>query len=217
MAKLTARFELEDRVSKKLRRIQKGFKDLEKRRKKLSRPFAMKIKTKSAEKTLKKLNVFLKANLKSWQLEISAVDKAGKTIDNISNQLKQKLPDNYQFSIVINDQATPGIQKIRSIMSDLSSAEYFLTAAVNDRVTPAVQKISGYMKGALQKGYSATLYVIDKITQTASRISSYLKNHIAREYQATLTINDQATAKLNALQKSLTASRPNVSLKLTQL
>lgn len=30
MAKLTARFDLEDRVSKKLRRIQKGFKDLEK-------------------------------------------------------------------------------------------------------------------------------------------------------------------------------------------
>ncbi|WP_420954295.1 transglycosylase SLT domain-containing protein [Bacillus haynesii] len=203
MAKLTARFELEDRVSKKLRRIQKGFKDLEKRQKKLSRPFTMQIKTKTAEKTLKKLNVFLKANLKSWQLEISAVDKAGRTIDNISNQLKQKLPDNYQFSIVINDQATPGIQKIRSIMSDLASAEYFLTAAVNDRVTPAVQKISGYMKGALQKGYSATLYVIDKITQTASRISSYLKNHLAREYQATLTINDQATAKLNALQKKL--------------
>ncbi len=214
MAKLTARFELEDRVSKKLRRIQKGFKDLEKRRKKLSRPFAMKIKTKTAEKTLKKLNVFLKANLKSWQLEISAVDKAGKTIDNISNQLKQKLPDNYQFSIVINDQATPGIQKIRSIMSELSSAEYFLTAAVNDRVTPAVQKISGYMKGALQKGYSATLYVIDKITQTASRISSYLKNHLAREYQATLTINDQATGKLNALQKKLNSIEAKRILKI---
>ncbi|MCY8282427.1 hypothetical protein MOC06_25795 [Bacillus inaquosorum] len=42
MAKLTARFELEDRVSKKLRRIQKGFKDLEKRQKKLSRPFIKK-------------------------------------------------------------------------------------------------------------------------------------------------------------------------------
>lgn len=214
MAKLTARFDLEDRVSKKLRRIQKGFKDLEKRRKKLSRPFAMKIKTKTAEKTLKKLNVFLKANLKSWQLEISAVDKAGKTIDNISNQLKQKLPGNYQFSIVINDQATPGIQKIRSIMSDLSSAEYFLTAAVNDRVTPAVQKISGYMKGVLQKGYSATLYVIDKITQTASRISSYLNNHLAREYQATLTINDQATAKMNALQKKLNSIEAKRILKI---
>lgn len=214
MAKLTARFELEDRVSKKLRRIQKGFKDLEKRQKKLSRPFTMKIKTKKAEKTLKKLNVFLKANLKSWQLEISAVDKAGKTIDNISNQLKQKLPGNYQFSIVINDQATPGIQKIRSIMSDLSSAEYFLTAAVNDRVTPAVQKISGYMKGVLQKGYSATLYVIDKVTQTASRISSYLKNHLAREYQATLTINDQATAKLNALQKKLNSIEAKRILKI---
>ncbi|MCY8044823.1 transglycosylase SLT domain-containing protein [Bacillus haynesii] len=214
MAKLTARFELEDRVSKKLRRIQKGFKDLEKRQKKLSRPFTMKIKTKTAEKTLKKLNVFLKANLKSWQLEISAVDKTGKTIDNISNQLKQKLPGNYQFSIVINDQATPGIQKIRSIMSDLSSAEYSLTAAVNDRVTPAVQKISGYMKGVLQKGYSATLYVIDKITQTASRISSYLKNHLAREYQATLTINDQATAKLSALQKKLNSIEAKRILKI---
>ena len=45
MAKLTARFELEDRVSKKLRRIQKGFAILEKRAERLNRQIKINIKT----------------------------------------------------------------------------------------------------------------------------------------------------------------------------
>ncbi|WP_307893977.1 transglycosylase SLT domain-containing protein [Bacillus swezeyi] len=204
MAKLTARFELEDRVSKKLRRIQKGFKDLEKRRKMLSRPLTVKVRADKAAKTLKKLHVSLRTNLDSWQMKISAVDLASRTIQNISDQLKKKLPESFEFSIAVHDQATAGIHKIRNMLSALSSGDYSITAAVNDKVTDTVRKIAGYMKGTLQKGYTATLYVIDKVTNTVSRISSFIKSNFAREYQATLTINDQTiNKKILALQKKL--------------
>ncbi|MED2943433.1 transglycosylase SLT domain-containing protein [Bacillus swezeyi] len=203
MAKLTARFELEDRVSKKLRRIQKGFKDLEKRRKKFERPLTIKVNSKKAENLLKKFHLSLQKNLQSWQLQISAVDMASQTIQRISDQLKTKLPDNYQFSVTVTDQATAGIEKIRNMLSKLSSADYSITAAIQDGVTPAVQKIAGYMKGVFERGYTATLNVIDKVTKTASRISSYIDSHLAKEFEATLTVNDLATGKIMALQNKL--------------
>ncbi|MFO6495032.1 transglycosylase SLT domain-containing protein [Bacillus sp. z60-11] len=203
MAKLTARFELEDRVSKKLRRIQKGFKNLEKRRKMLSRPLTVKVRADKAAKTLNKLHLTLKANLSSWQLKISAVDLASSTIQNISDQLQKNLPERFQFTISVHDQATAGIRKIKNMLSALASHEYTITTAVNDRVTGAVQKITGYMKATLQKGFTATLYVIDKVTKTVSRISSFISSHFAKEHQATLTLNDQATGKLQALRKKL--------------
>lgn len=65
MAKLTARFDLEDRVSKKLRKIQNGFRALEKYRKMTLRNRAIDIRkeSKTVLRTIDRIQKSLKKSL----------------------------------------------------------------------------------------------------------------------------------------------------------
>lgn len=66
MAKLTARFDMEDRVSKKLRKVQNGFRALEKYRKMVQRKSAIDIRkdSKTILRTIDRIQKSLKE--KAW-------------------------------------------------------------------------------------------------------------------------------------------------------
>ncbi|MDI3080527.1 transglycosylase SLT domain-containing protein [Bacillus licheniformis] len=193
MAKLTARFELEDRVSKKLRRIQKGFAILEKRAERLNRQIKINIKTEDqAFFRLKKLNNYLMRKfIHSVNIGVNINDQASAQLIEIQRRLK-RIPPETTVKLTLADNVS---QKLTKIKRMLSKREYFLSISAEDRVTLTVKKIIGYLKNNLKKGYSVQLYVLDKVTKTASRIASLLKK-LEKTYIVTIDLNDKATNKI---------------------
>ncbi|MCY8178767.1 transglycosylase SLT domain-containing protein [Bacillus paralicheniformis] len=193
MAKLTARFELEDRVSKKLRRIQKGFTVLEKRAERLNRQIKINIKTEDqAFFRLKKLNNYLMRKfIHSVNIGVIIDDQASAQLIEIQRRLK-RIPPETTVKLNLADNVS---QKLTKIKRMLSKREYSFSISVEDRVTLTVKKIIGYLKNNLKKGYSVQLYVLDKITKTASRIASLLKK-LEKTYIVTIDLNDKATNKI---------------------
>ncbi|MCY9316267.1 transglycosylase SLT domain-containing protein [Bacillus haynesii] len=193
MAKLTARFELEDRVSKKLRRIQKGFTILEKRAERLSRQIKINIKTEDqAFFRLKKLNNYLMRKfIHSVNIGVNIDDQASAQLIEIQRRLK-RIPPETTVKLNLADNVS---QKLTKIKRMLSKREYSFSISAEDRVTLTVKKIIGYLKNNLKKGYSVQLYVLDKVTKTASRIASLLKK-LEKTYIVTIDLNDKATNKI---------------------
>ncbi|WP_098408022.1 transglycosylase SLT domain-containing protein [Bacillus sp. CX-1] len=193
MAKLTARFELEDRVSKKLRRIQKGFAILEKRAERLNRQIKINIKTEDqAFFRLKKLNNYLMRKfIHSVNIGVNINDQASAQLIEIQRRLK-RIPPETTVKLTLADNVS---QKLTKIKRMLSKREYSLSISAEDRVTLTVKKIIGYLKNNLKKGYSVQLYVLDKVTKTASRIASLLKK-LEKTYIVTIDLNDKATNKI---------------------
>ncbi|MEC1449440.1 transglycosylase SLT domain-containing protein [Bacillus haynesii] len=193
MAKLTARFELEDRVSKKLRRIQKGFSVLEKRAERLSRQIKINIKTEDqAFFRLKKLNNYLMRKfIHSVNIGVNIDDQASAQLIEIQRRLK-RIPAETTVKLNLADNVS---QKLTKIKRMLSKREYSFSISAEDRVTLTVKKIIGYLKNNLKKGYSVQLYVLDKVTKTASRIASLLKK-LEKTYIVTIDLNDKATNKI---------------------
>ncbi|MFT0802215.1 transglycosylase SLT domain-containing protein [Bacillus swezeyi] len=193
MAKLTARFELEDRVSKKLRRIQKGFTVLEKRAARLNRQIKINIKTQDqAFFRLKKLNNYLmRTFIHSVNIGVNLDDQASAQLTQIQSRMKQ-IPPETTIKLVLEDNFSKKLIKIKKM---LSHHEYSFLISAEDRVTSTVKKIIGYLKNNLKKGYSVQLFVLDKVTKTASRIASLLKK-MEKTYIVTIDLNDKATNKI---------------------
>ncbi|WP_395940342.1 hypothetical protein [Bacillus spizizenii] len=171
MAKLTARFDMEDRVSKKLRKIQNGFRALEKYRKMVQRKSAIDIRkdSKTILRTIDRIQKSLKKKLGSQMISISAEDNASAVIQQVQTQL-QGLPASVSINIGASDQATERFERLRELVAGFKGFTIVLSA--EDQVSPAVQKIQRYMETALKNGYSVTIRVIDHVMKTVGRISA---------------------------------------------
>ncbi|MCY8317005.1 phage portal protein, partial [Bacillus vallismortis] len=202
MAKLTARFEMEDRVSKKLRKIQNGFRALEKYRKVTQRNRAIDIRkeSKSVLRTIDRIQKSLKKKLGAQLISISAEDNASTVIQKVQTQL-QGLPASVSIKIGATDRATAKFERLRELVAGFKGFTIMLSA--EDQISPAVQKIQRYMQNALQSGYSVTIRVIDHVMKTVGRISAGIDALTGKDNKLELAINDKVSGKLDSLQKRI--------------
>ncbi|NJJ26172.1 phage portal protein, partial [Bacillus subtilis] len=202
MAKLTARFEMEDRVSKKLRKIQNGFRALEKYRKMVQRKSAIDVRkeSKTVLRTIDRIQKSLKKKLGAQMISISTEDKASSIIQQVNVQL-QGLPSSVSIKIDASDQATEKFERLRELVAGFKGFTIMLSA--EDQVLPAVQKIQRYMETALKNGYSVTIRVIDHVMKTVGRISAGIDALTGKDNKLELAINDKVSNKLDSLQKRI--------------
>ncbi|MCY8301500.1 phage portal protein, partial [Bacillus spizizenii] len=210
MAKLTARFDMEDRVSKKLRKIQNGFRALEKYRKMVQRKSAIDIRkdSKTILRTIDRIQKSLKKKLGSQMISISAEDNASAVIQQVQTQL-QGLPASVSINIGASDQATERFERLRELVAGFKGFTIVLSA--EDQVSPAVQKIQRYMETALKNGYSVTIRVIDHVMKTVGRISAGIDALTGKDNKLELAINDKVSDKLDSLQKRIDSMRSSGS------
>ncbi|MCI4135756.1 transglycosylase SLT domain-containing protein [Bacillus vallismortis] len=188
---MTARFELEDKVSKKLKRIHKGFQMLEKKVKTINRQIKISIKAEDqAFYRLRKINDYIVLKFaKSLEVKVVLDDQATAGLDVIEQKLK-RLPKERNITVSLIDHATDAYKKLKKM---LSGNQFSVDLFVNDQVTPATKRILGYLQKNLKKGYSVKLKVIDEITKTVNRITALL-----RDFEKTYTVNITAKEKLSA-------------------
>ncbi|MCY8496014.1 transglycosylase SLT domain-containing protein [Bacillus atrophaeus] len=202
MAKLTARFEMEDRVSKKIRKIQNGFRALEKYRKMMKRKNSIDIRKESkfVLKTIDRIQKSMKTKLGAQIISITAEDGASAVIQQVQVQLAG-LPASLSIKIGASDHATKKFERLRETVAGFKGFTIRLSA--DDQVTPAIQKIKRYMQTALKNGYSVTIRVIDHVMKTVGRISAGIDALTGKDNSIELTINEKVLEKLASLQKKI--------------
>ncbi|MEK5008612.1 transglycosylase SLT domain-containing protein [Bacillus sp. FSL K6-3312] len=188
MAKLTARFELEDKVSKKLLRIQKRFQTFEKQLKPFRKP--VKINLDIDDKKLKNFSLSLrKMSVISMRLD-QGIFRDLKALNNQLNMLPNHL--------VISIQAK-GLNVIKSSINRLKQAgtsPIMLTFKLNDRLSGKMSSIKKSIFQLMNRTYYMRLNMVDQATAAIQRIKKTLKSLTMSKHEIRVSVQDNAKSKL---------------------
>ncbi|WP_376745183.1 transglycosylase SLT domain-containing protein [Bacillus pumilus] len=188
MAKLTARFELEDRVSKKLMRIQKRFQTFEKQLKPFRKP--VKINLEIDEKKLRNFSLSLrKISVFSMRLD-QGIYRDLKALNNQLNMLQNHL--------VISIQAK-GLDVIKSSINRLKQAgtsPILLTFKLNDQLSGKMSSIKKSILQLMNRTYYMRLNMVDQATAAIQRIKKTLKSLTMSKHEIRVSVQDNAKSKL---------------------
>ena len=188
MAKLTARFELEDKVSKKLLRIQKRFQTFEKKLKPFRKP--VKINLDLDDKKLKNFSLSLrKMSVISMRLD-QGIFRDLKALNNQLNMLPNHL--------VISIQAK-GLDVMKSSLNRLKQAgtnPIMLTFKLNDQLSGKMSEVKKSIYQLMNRTYYMRLNMVDQATAAIQRIKKTLKSLTMSKHEIRVSVQDNAKSKL---------------------
>ncbi|QNK38697.1 transglycosylase SLT domain-containing protein [Bacillus subtilis] len=194
MAKLTARFDLEDKVSKKLKRIHKGFQEVEKKVKTINRQIKISIRAEDlAFYRLRKINDYIILKFaKSLEIKVVLDDQVTSKLDAIERKLK-RLPKETKLTVSLVDRTAAAYKKIKKMLSNQKLSFLLIP---DDKVTSTVKRIIGYIKKNLKNGYTVKLKVIDEITKTVNRLTALLRK-FEKTYYVKVVVKTKVSDKIN--------------------
>ncbi len=188
MAKLTARFELEDKVSKKLLRIQKRFQTFEKQLKPFRKP--VKINLDIDDKKLKNFSLSLrKISMISMRLDQGIF----RDLKALNNQLNM-----FPNHLVISIQAK-GLDVIKSSINRFKQAgtsPIMLTFKLNDQLSGKMSSIKKSIFQLMNRTYYMRLNMVDQATAAIQRIKKTLKSLTMSKHEIRVSVQDNAKSKL---------------------
>ncbi|MGJ5835880.1 transglycosylase SLT domain-containing protein [Bacillus sp. G402] len=194
MARLTARFELQDRITRKLRLIRGDLERLDRLRRRSERPITLRIRD-NATIALRRVQRFVLRDLaRTYQLTLDVNDLATKALRKFNGFLQRKMPRTHSVLMRIKDQATPGLVRLRRYIDRKFGKVERLAITVYDRATAGIKRIASYAARQLGRGYSYTIRAVDIVRRTVSRIASYTRNTLGTEYRVAINAIDRFTA-----------------------
>ncbi|WOI40388.1 transglycosylase SLT domain-containing protein [Bacillus altitudinis] len=194
MARLTARFELQDRITRKLRLIRGDLERLDRLRRRSERPITLRIRD-NATIALRRVQRFVLRDLaRTYQLTLDVNDLATKALRKFNGFLQRKMPRTHSVLMRIKDQATPGLVRLRRYIDRKFGKVERFAITVHDRATAGIRRIASYAARQLGRGYSYTIRAVDMVRRTVSRIASYTRNTLGTEYRVAINAIDRFTA-----------------------
>ncbi|MCM2986799.1 transglycosylase SLT domain-containing protein [Bacillus safensis] len=188
MAKLTARFELEDRVSKKLLRIQKRFQTFEKQLKPFRKP--VKISLEMDEKKLRNLTLSLrKVSVFSMRLD-QGIYRDLKALNNQLNMIPNHLVISFQAKGL--DVIKFSIDRLKQMGTSL----IMLTFKLNDQLSAKMSSIKKSILQLINRTYYMRLNMVDQATAAIQRIKKTLKSLTMSKHEIRVSVQDNAKSKL---------------------
>ncbi|MGM0967128.1 MAG: transglycosylase SLT domain-containing protein [Bacillota bacterium] len=194
MAHLTARFDLQDRITRKLRLIRGDMERLDRLRRRSERPITLRIRD-NATIALRRVQRFVLRDLaRTYQLTLDVNDLATKALRKFNGFLQRKMPRTHSVLMRIKDQATPGLVRLRRYIDRKFGKVERFAITVYDRATAGIKRIASYAARQLGRGYSYTIRAVDMVRRTVSRIASYTRNTLGTEYRVAINAIDRFTA-----------------------
>ncbi|WP_144491117.1 transglycosylase SLT domain-containing protein [Bacillus sp. WP8] len=194
MARLTARFDLQDRITRKLRLIRGDMERLDRLRRRSERPITLRIRD-NATIALRRVQRFVLRDLaRTYQLTLEINDLATKALRKFNGFLQRKMPRTHSVLMRIKDQATPGLVRLRRYIDRKFGKVERFAITVYDRATAGIKRIASYAARQLGRGYSYTIRAVDMVRRTVSRIASYTRNTLGTEYRVAINAIDRFTA-----------------------
>ncbi len=206
MAKLTARFDLQDRITKKLRSVRAEAERLERSRARLNKPILMTVRDR-ASRPLRSLGRFIRRDLaKVHRISMAVRDRASGPISSIGNLIRTRFPRTHQMLLRARDRATPVLQRLNTYMRGNILKARWMVVSARDRATPVVRRIATYTRMALSRGYSFTIRAIDRVTRTAGRMGAHINRAIPKVVNSTIRVVDLATRPLQMIARAATST-----------
>ncbi|MBR0615294.1 transglycosylase SLT domain-containing protein [Bacillus safensis] len=194
MARLTARFDLQDRITRKLRLIRGDMERLDRLRRRSERPITLRIRD-NATIALRRVQRFILRDLaRTYQLTLEVNDLATKALRKFNGFLQRKMPRTHSVLMRIKDQATPGLVRLRRYIDRKFGKVERFAITVYDQATAGIRRIASYAARQLGRGYSYTIRAVDMVRRTVSRIASYTRNTLGTEYRVAINAIDRFTA-----------------------
>ncbi|MEK4020399.1 transglycosylase SLT domain-containing protein [Bacillus sp. FSL K6-3176] len=194
MARLTARFDLQDRITRKLRLIRGDLERLDRLRRRSERPITLRVRD-NATIALRRVQRFVLRDLaRTYQLTLDVNDLATKALRKFNGFLQRKMPRTHSVLMRIKDQATPGLVRLRRYIDRKFGKVERFAITVYDRATAGIKRIASYAARQLGRGYSYTIRAVDMVRRTVSRIASYTRNTLGTEYRVAINAIDRFTA-----------------------
>jgi hypothetical protein len=203
MAKLTARFDLQDRISKKLKTISDNTKKLEKSRDQLNRPITLRVRDQATRKLNRVHRFVLKDIAKTHTMFVKLRDQATRPLNRINTFVKRRMPRTHDLIVRAQDRTRTVLERIRRYAGRHLSVPYMLMVAARDRATPVLHKIANYARRALSKGYNFSVRAIDIATKTVGRIASFARTAIPRYRDFTIRAWDRASRIIGTVRRAL--------------
>ncbi|PAE14730.1 hypothetical protein CHH91_17755 [Virgibacillus sp. 7505] len=205
MAKLTARFELQDRISKKLKYITGQLDQMERRRKRWERPVTVTLEDRVTKGMLKLQRFILRDFQKSYTIQMKVQDLATKQMRKFDSFVQKRMPKTHEVVLKAVDKATPMMNKLQRYMNNSLMHSYAFAISAKDKVTPIVRKVATYVRNNLQRCYSVDISVIDRVTKTVSRIANYNQRFASKSYEITYKAVDKVTRTLGSIKSMITS------------
>lgn len=205
MAKLTARFDIQDRISKKLRAIRGEIDSLQKARDRVNKPVTMSMRVKDmATKILKRTQMFVLKDLaKTHAITLKAKDGATKTLTAVSNFMKRRMPKTHAVFVSAKDKASPVLQKVGGFIRKNIARTQILTILATDRAMPVVRRVGSLARSTLSRGYNFTVRGVDMASRIIGRVSSYAMTAIPRVRTFTIRAINAAGSVIGSVKRAL--------------
>lgn len=211
MAKLTARFDIKDNITKKIRSIHGEIEKLERSRERMNRPVTMMMRVRdNATKILRRIQILvLKDIAKTHTVAVKVKDGATKTLTSISNFMKRRMPRTHALFVSARDRATPVLQRISRFAQRNIGRTQLMTILATDRAMPVIRRVGSFARSTLSKGYNFTVRGIDMASRVIGRVASYTATAIPRVRTFTIRAVNMASNVIGSV-KSALFSMPTV-------
>lgn len=206
MAKLTARFDMQDRITKKLRGVRSEAERLERSRAKLNKPLVLTVRDK-AMRPLRAIGRYISRDLaKVHRIGMAVRDRASGPVNAIGNLIRARFPRTHQMLLRAQDRASPMLRRISTYMKGNILGARWMWINARDGATPTIRRIATYARMALGKGYSFTIRAVDRVTRTAGRMGAHINRAIPRVVNSTIRVTDMATRPLRHIARMATST-----------
>ncbi|SFM29194.1 SLT domain-containing protein [Gracilibacillus orientalis] len=231
MAKLTARFEMVDKISKKMRSFRGELDMVNKRKKAMSKPAVFEVRDratkqlKNIRKTADKLstnrtvtlavadkmtkpmagiNKYLQRKFpKSHTLLMQVKDNATRDMRSINDFIKRRMPRAHEIMVQARDRSRTVLERIRRYLGKNILGAHMFEVLVRDKAMPTLQRIASYTKRQLARGYNFSVRAIDIATKTVGRIASYTGRVIPKVRNFTVRAIDSASRVIGSVKRAL--------------
>ncbi|MGJ9460123.1 hypothetical protein [Oceanobacillus sp. CF4.6] len=230
MAKLTARFDMEDKITKKLKNMHGDLEKIEKSRDNINKPIVMEAKDNAtkqinkinksvgkvigskeiefgvednATKKMKKINETAEKIAEPKTITLKVVDKATDSLASVNNYMKRRMPRAHELVVTARDRSKSVLEGINRYLGRNILGLHVFEIMARDRAMPTMHKIANYARRSLSKGYNFSVRAIDVATKTVGRIASYTRTALPAYRDFTIRAINGASNVIGTVKRAL--------------
>ena len=169
MAKLTATFELHDKISRKLRMIQGN---AERLKRAANGPLIFEAEDRT-ERVMRRID--RSANRltgRARSLEVGLDDRVSNGLHSIRQQAEDLTEGSHEVTVSVNDQATPRFRLIRGGLSDLNRSHAEPTVSVRDHASNQLDEIRRHVSDVDSEHAEPTVSIKDRASAALDAIEA---------------------------------------------
>lgn len=202
MAKMTARFDMVDKVSKKLKILTGNLEGVNKRKRALEKPINIRLRD-DASKRLRSIGNQAERVARNRSITVSMNDKFTRRAAGINKYMKRNLPTAWAIAIEAKNRTKSVLENIRRNMNRHLAKPRYLMIEAKDKATRVIHSVSNYARRSLAKGYNFSVRAIDIASKTVGRISSYAGSALPRYRDFSIRAFDRATSVIGSVKRAL--------------